>query len=71
MFRRKTNFVGSKALNFAIKYLSSSTKIEKTMEMLKPFIDNLLYTTIIPIMLITHKDVTQYKDDEVEYIRKQ
>jgi hypothetical protein len=40
------------------------------MEMLKPFVDNLLYMTIIPIMLITHKDVTLFKDDPAEFIRK-
>jgi hypothetical protein len=70
VFRRKTNFVGSKALNFAIKYVSSSTKLENTMDKLKPFVDNLLYMTIIPIMLITHKDATLYRDDPVEFIRK-
>ena len=41
------------------------------MAMLKPFVENLLYETIIPIMLITHKDVTLYKEDPIEYIRKQ
>lgn len=71
VFRRKTHFVGSKTLNFAIKYLSSSTKLEKTMALLKPFAENLLYETIIPIMLVTHKDVTLYKEDPIEFIRKQ
>ncbi len=70
VFKRKTHYVGSKALNFSIKYLSSSTKLENTMAMLKPFVENLLFTTIIPIMLITHKDVTLFKDDAVEFIRK-
>jgi Cse1 len=41
------------------------------MEKLKPFIENLLFETIIPIMLITHKDSTLYRDDPIEYIRKQ
>lgn len=41
------------------------------MEVLKPFVDNLLYETIIPLMLITHKDVSLFKDDPIEYIRKQ
>ena len=41
------------------------------MAMLKPFVENLLYETVIPIMLVTHKDVTLYKDDPIEFVRKQ
>ena len=41
------------------------------MAILKPFIENLLYETIIPIMMITHKDASLYKDDPIEFIRKQ
>jgi hypothetical protein len=71
MFKRKTNFVGSKTLNFNIKYVTSATKLPRTMEKLKPFIENILYETIMPIMLVTHKDVTLFNDDPIEYIRKQ
>lgn len=41
------------------------------MEKLKPFIETLLFELIVPIMFITHKDITLYKDDPIEYIRKQ
>lgn len=71
MFKRKTGFVGSKTLNFNIKYVTSATKLQNTMNILKPFIDNILYETIMPIMLVTHKDVTLFNDDPIEYIRKQ
>jgi hypothetical protein len=71
MFKRKTGFVGSKTLNFNIKYVSSATKLQNTMDKLKPFIENILYETIMPIMLVTHKDVTLFNEDPVEYIRKQ
>jgi hypothetical protein len=70
VFRRKTHFVGSKALNFAVKYVSASTKLENTMNMIKPFVENILYEIIIPIMKVTHKDVTLFKEDPIEYIRK-
>jgi hypothetical protein len=41
------------------------------MAKLKPFIEKLLYEVIVsPIMLLTHRDVTIFKDDPVEYIRK-
>lgn len=71
VFRRKTHFVGSKALNFAIKYVSACTKLELTMDKLKPFVENLIYEVVIPIMKVTHKDVVLFRDDPIEYVRKQ
>ena len=71
MFRRKTNFVGSKTLNFVIKFVTAGTTIQQTMDKLKPFIENILYETVIPIMLVTHRDVTLFSEDPIEYIRKQ
>lgn len=42
------------------------------MTKLKPFIEKLLTEVIVsPIMLLTHKDVTLFKDDPIEYVRKQ
>ena len=53
MFARKTSFVGSKCLNFNIKFVSASVKIPMTMAILKPFIESILYETAIPIMMAT------------------
>jgi hypothetical protein len=42
------------------------------MNKLLPFVEKLLFEIIVaPIMLITHRDVTIYNDDPIEYIRKQ
>lgn len=71
LFKRKTNFVGSKALNFSIKFISSAMKQSSTVEQLKPYLENILYEIVIPIMLVTHKDVVNFKEDPIEYIRKQ
>lgn len=57
VIRRKTNYVGSKSLNFAIKYVQQSTKLPNTMKVLYPFIEGILYEIVIPIMFITNKDV--------------
>ena len=70
MFKKKTNFVGSKTLNFNIKFVTASCKIERTMIKLKPFMDNILYETVIPIMLVSHRDMTLFQEDPIEYIRK-
>jgi hypothetical protein len=42
-----------------------------TMTKLKPFIEKLLYEVIVsPIMLLTHKDISLFKEDPIEYVRK-
>ncbi len=56
MFKRKTNFVGSKTLNFVIKLVSSATKVELTMNKMLPFLENILYETAIPMMLVSQRD---------------
>lgn len=60
MFSRKTNFVGSKCLNFNIKVVSAAVKIEQTMTKLKPYIDNILYDMAVPIMLVSHRDINLF-----------
>jgi len=60
MFARKTKFVGSKCLNFNIKFISAAVKIPLTMAKLKPFIENILYETAIPIMMATHRDISLF-----------
>jgi len=72
VLRRKTNFVGNKALNYAIKYVGQATKMAATMNKLKPFVEKLLYEVVVsPIMLLTHKDISLFKEDPIEYVRKQ
>lgn len=46
-------FVSNKALNVAIKYLKFSTKMEYAMTQLKPFVQDLLYKIILPILYIS------------------
>jgi hypothetical protein len=56
MFKRKTHFVGSKTLNFVIKLVSAATKVELTMQKMLPFLENILYETAIPLMLVSMRD---------------
>jgi len=63
--------VGSKALNFAIKFISNSTKLQNTMEKLKPFVENILHDTVVPTLYITERDVNSFNNDPIEYIRNQ
>ena len=71
IFARKTGFVGSKALNYAFKYITGCTHTHNTMATLKPFVNNILYDTIIPLMLITENDIEIFETEPTEYIRDQ
>ena len=71
MFKRKTHFVGSKALNFVIKLVTSAVKIPSTMAKMLPFMENILYETVIPLMIISNRDIQLFEDDPIEYVRKQ
>jgi hypothetical protein len=71
MFKRKTHFIGSKTLNFVIKLVTAATKINRTMAKMLPFIDNILYETVIPLMLTSARDIRLFEEDPIEFIRKQ
>lgn len=72
IFMERTHaFIGNKCLNFCMKYVSSATKTETTMTVLKPFIPKILYETLIPIMKQSHADVSLFEEDPTEYVRKQ
>ena len=71
LLSRKSNFVGAKCLNYSIKFISQSIKRPNTMEKLKPYVENILLDTCIPIMYVTEKDVESFESDAVEFIRNQ
>lgn len=39
------------------------------MEKLKPFVENILYDTVVPILYVSERDITTFTNDPVEYIR--
>lgn len=70
LLQREKQFVGSKALNFAIKFCSQAIKRPNTMEKLKPLVENILFNVVIPIMYITENDLATFENDPIEYIRR-
>lgn len=69
LLSRQNSFVGSKALNYVIKFASHSTKLKNTMEKLKPFVQNILYNVVIPILYVSERDMQSFNNDPIEYIR--
>ena len=41
------------------------------MDKLKPYVENLLFDTIVPILYITERDIETFQNDPIEYIRNQ
>ena len=70
VFKKKTHFVGSIALNYALQFLCIATKIPLTMSIMEPYIENILFETTVPIILVTTNDVYLFKEEPIEYIRK-
>ena len=64
-------FVSNKTLNTAIKYLKFATKLEYAMSQLKPYVQDLLYKIILPILYISDQEMTTFEEDPREYINSQ
>lgn len=41
------------------------------MKVLLPLVPTILYEIVIPTMMVSHKDITLFKEDSIEFIRKQ
>jgi len=66
---QKKDYVESETLCYAIEFITFATTLDATMEKLTPFVDTLLYETIMPIMFVTAKDIEIFEVDPVEYVR--
>ena len=51
--------------------IQSAVKNRPTFEKMMPFMDTILYETIIPLMIVPARDQQLFCDDPIEYIRKQ
>ena len=69
LFSRRQNFVGSKCLNFVIKFVLTSARMDFTMAMLKPYIPDILHDTILPITFLTQEDMQTFESEPIEYIQ--
>jgi hypothetical protein len=41
------------------------------MDLLGPKVEKIYKEALIPIMMVTHKDMVLYRDDPIEFVRKQ
>ena len=71
LFQKKTDFVGSTALTYSLKFVTMATHSPATFEKLKPYIETLLYDCIVPLMFVTEADLTLFREEPVEFIRNE
>lgn len=71
MFRKKTHFVGTTALQYSIKFMEIGTRLQPVMNQMAPYIDNILFETAVPIIIVTNHDDYQLHEEPIEFIRRQ
>jgi len=68
---KQTKFVGAHCLAYSLKFIQQATKVQSTMAVLSAYVKDILHSSLIPLMLISQKDATQFQEEPIEYIRKQ
>lgn len=71
LLRRKTGFVASDYTYFAAKFAFYALKAPALFERLNPLLEELLFDVYLPMIFITEKDVQTWKNDPIEYIRRE
>jgi hypothetical protein len=51
--------------------VEQSARIQSLMQHMTSYIDNILYETAIPIVLVSNLDDYQFKEEPIEFIRRQ
>ena len=64
-------FVGTKTLSLSIKFLALSMKYKQTRQMVKPYIETILFNISLPLFLTSPKDLLSFETDPIEYVRLQ
>lgn len=70
LFKKKTNYVGSTTLLYSIKFIEQSTRIPVLMNILQPYLENILFETTVPIILVTTQDAQLFKEEPIEFLRR-
>ena len=71
VLKRSSKFVGSKALFYSLRYLSTAVNSSATLQpLVMPHFETLLYEGIPLMLYLTHKEYQEATEDEQEYVRR-
>lgn len=65
----KTHFIGDVALKSSVQLLSACTKMEQMMDELKPYAEQVLFEHLVPMTLVTQKEVTAFNEEPEAFIQ--
>ena len=71
LLARKTQFVGTKTLNSALRFVATALGKAKVRRMCQEHIQTILYELTLPLMLVTQQEFELWTSDAVEYVRLQ
>ena len=71
LLRKKEQFVGTKTLNSALRFVASAIKHAKMRKLCTPHIQTILFELTLPLMLISEQEFSLYSENAIEYVRMQ
>lgn len=60
---RQSEFVGTKTMSIACKFIGLSLKFKESRELIKPSIQNILFNISLPLFIATEKDLETFSED--------
>lgn len=64
------NFVGTKCLNYSIKFISTALQAKYTTRKVQPHIEGILKKNILAILKLTDSEIQTFNSNAAEYIRE-
>jgi len=71
LLRKKEQFVGTKCLNSALRFVASGIKNVKMRKLCAPHIQTILFELTLPLMLISEQEFNLWNENPIEYVRMQ
>ena len=71
LLRKKDQFVGTKTLNSALRFVASGIKNAKMRRLCTNHIQTILFELTLPMMLVSEKEYSLWNENPIEYVRMQ
>jgi len=71
LLSRKTQFVGTKTLNSALRFVATALGKAKMRRLCQEHVQTILYELTLPLLLITQHEFELWQNDAVEFVRLQ
>ena len=71
LLARKSQFVGTKTLNSALRFVATALGKAKMRRLCAEHVHTILFELTLPLLLISQNEFTLWDEDAVEYVRLQ